>query len=338
MNYVTKRALLMIPTFLTVLLVSFFLIHLTPGGPVDSLMMSMRKSTSKAPSQKTLISMEQIKEIEKEYGLNLPIHERFGRWMKKVATFDFGNSSTYGRPVVDLIKERLPVSMQFGFASFILGYVITIILGLIMGYYREGLVDSTMKYSLILFSSVPSLLLAIFLILFFCSDYGLDILPLAYLTSDDYDSLSPMGKIWDRARHFILPLGTYMMGSFTVGSLILRNKILEEYHQGYVATARSKGLSAWTVLTKHVLKNAIFPLISGIGGVIGVFLSGSVIIETIFQLPGIGLLGYEATMKRDYNVLMCLVLFSSLFLMLGNIISDVTLKFFDPRVDFKEAP
>lgn len=327
----------MIPTFLAVLLLSFFLIHLTPGGPVDSLIMNMRKSTGKTPAAKTLISQEQIKQIEAEYGLNLPIHERFTRWIKKVATLDFGNSSTYGRPVVDLIRERLPVSMQFGFSSFFLGYIITIFLGLTMGYFRHGALDSTMKYTLILFSSVPSLLLAIFLILFFCSDYGVDLLPLAYLTSDDYDSMSTFDKIIDRAKHFILPLSTYMLGSFTVGSLILRNKIHEEYRQDYVTTARSKGLKGTTILTRHILKNAVFPLIAGVGGVIGVFLGGSVIVEAIFQLPGIGLLGFEATMKRDYNVLMCLILFSSMVLMLGNLMSDLTLKLFDPRVDFKKA-
>ena len=123
--------------------------------------------------------------------------------------------------------------MQFGFSSFFLGYIITIFLGLLMGYYKDGYMDRAMKMSLIIFSSVPSLLVSIMLILFFCSDYGLDILPLAYLTSDDYESLSTTGKIIDRAKHFILPLASYMLGSFTVGTLILRSKILEEYHQDY---------------------------------------------------------------------------------------------------------
>lgn len=339
MNYFLKRLLLMVPTFFCVLCISFFLIHLTPGGPVDSIIMSMRKNSSKTGmvSQRNLISVEQVKEIEKEYGLDLPIHERFGKWMRKVGQLDFGNSSTYGRPVIEVIKERLPVSIQFGLSSFILGYIITIFLGLLMGYFRHGLMDRTIKLALIISSSIPALLVSIILILGFASDYGFNVFPLAYLTSDDYDSFSTLEKIADRARHFILPLTSYMLGSFTVGTLILRSKILEEYHQEYVRTAVAKGLSAKDVLVKHILKNAVFPLIAGLGGVIGVFLSGSVLVETIFQLPGIGLLSYEATLRRDYNLLMALILFSSLFLMLGNLISDFALKIFDPRVDFKKA-
>lgn len=338
MNYYIKRLLLMIPTFFCVLSISFLLIHLTPGGPVDSIIMSMRKNTNKGMvSQRNLISIEQVKEIEKEYGLNLPIHQRFYRWANKVAHLDFGNSSTYGRPVLDVIKERLPVSGQFGLSSFVLGYIVTIFFGLLMGFYRQSHIDRTIKTALIISSSIPALLISIILILIFSSDYGLDVLPLAYLTSDNYDSLTSFEKIVDRTRHFILPLASYMLGSFTVGTLILRSKILEEYNQEYVRTAIAKGLTKKAVLVKHILKNAVFPLIACLGGVIGVFLSGSVLVETIFQLPGIGLLSYEATLQRDYNLLMTLVLFSSLFLMLGNLVSDFALKIFDPRVDFKKA-
>jgi microcin C transport system permease protein len=275
-----------------------------------------------------------LEALKKQYGFDQPMPVRYGIWLKNLASFDFGNSFKYEEPVIDVIVSKFPVSLQFGIVSLILTYLISVPLGIFMALREGKAFDLTASFLLFVTYSVPPFMLGILLIVFLSGGSFLDIFPIGGLVSDNYDELSALGKVWDRIHHFVLPLTCYMIGSFTTLSILMKNSILEEIKKDYVRTARAKGLEERTVYLKHALRNALIPVVTGLGSFLGVFFAGSLLLETIFQLDGIGLLSFNSVLARDYNVIMGLLFFQSLLYLVGNLLSDLLYVVVDPRIDF----
>jgi microcin C transport system permease protein len=246
---------------------------------------------------------------------------------------DFGTSFTYEEPVMDVIASKFPVSLQFGLISLFLTYLICIPLGVRKAIYAGGRFDRVSGLILYFFYSIPVLVLGIFLIVIFAGK--LNLFPVGGLYSDNYAELSSWDQFLDRAHHFVLPLTCYMVGNFTELTMLMRNSMLDVIKSDYVRTARAKGVAENAVYFKHALRNALIPIATGLGGFFGVFLAGSLVIERVFNLDGIGLLGYQSVMARDYNVIMGITFLSSLVLMFGRLFSDVIYVLIDPRIDFK---
>jgi microcin C transport system permease protein len=327
-NYLLRRLFLMIPTLFGITVVTFFLINLVPGGVLD------RKMAAPNRAQVGL-SQDVVEAMKRQYGLDKPIVERYFIWTKRVVQFDFGKSFDYNRPVLEIIQSRLPVSLQFGVFSFILTYVISISVGLIMARRADQKIDHALGFGLLINSALPPFTVAILLLVFFAGGHFLDWFPSGFFQSENYAELSVFPKILDRAHHFVLPLTAYMMGSFTALAFLTRNSVLGEMRKDYVRTAKGFGASDSSLFYKHALRNALIPIATGIGGFVGIFLSGSLLIENIFQLNGIGRLGYQSLLTRDYNMIMALTFLQSLAVLVGNLIGDLIYICIDPRIAYE---
>ncbi len=259
---------------------------------------------------------------------------RYGAWLKNILTLDFGQSFTYDQPVIDVIASKMPVSIQFGVISFFATYLVCIPLGIAKAVHDGTVFDYTSSIILFLLWSVPGFMLAVLLIVFFGGGSFFHLIPIGGLFSDNYASLSFWGKVWDRIHHFIAPLICYMIAEFTTLTLLMKNSIIEEISKDYCRTARAKGLSERSVYLKHALRNALIPIATGIGGFLGIFFAGSMLLEMIFNLDGMGLLGYTSVLSRDFNVIMGNLVILSLISLVGNIISDFIYTVVDPRIDF----
>lgn len=328
----------MIPTLIGVTLVVFAVINLAPGSPVEQKLQQLRfggsYNTDSSGKGSSTVSDEVMAALNKQYGFDKPIHTRYFIWLKNIVTFDFGESFTYEEPVLDVITSKFPVSIMFGIASLILGYIVSIPLGIIKAVKHESFFDKLTSFLLFLAYSVPPFMLAILLIVFMAGGSFMDLFPIGGVTSDSYDELSFMGQILDRLHHFILPLFCYTIGSFTSLTLLMKNSLLEEIKKDYIRTARAKGLNEKVVYLKHALRNALIPIVTGLGSFLMIFFAGSLLLETIFQLDGIGLLSYKSVLSRDYNVIMGLVFLQSILFLIGNILSDIAYVIVDPRIDY----
>lgn len=332
--YIIRRILLAIPTFLGITLVTFLIINAAPGGPIEQKMQKIRMGGGDG-GKSTGVSQEVLDSLAKQYGFDKPVHERYIIWLKNISRFDFGDSFSYQEPVIDVISSKFPVSLTFGIVSLFLTYLVCIPLGVKKAIHAGSFFDRVTGFILNTTYSIPPLILAIFLIVWFAGGSYFDWFPIGGIKSDNYDDLTTMGKILDRAMHFVLPLTCYMIGNFTELSMLVRNSMLDIIKSDYIRTARAKGLSDKLVYYKHALRNALIPVATGLGGFLRVFLAGSLIIETIFNLDGIGLLGYSSILSRDYNVIMGLTFISAILLLAGNILSDIIYVLVDPRIDFK---
>lgn len=343
--YFLRRLLLIIPTLFGITLVCFVIINLAPGSPIQKKLAMLRfggaMGNAAAGSSGGIgyergdqgVSEEIVEALKRQYGFDRPLLVRYCIWARNIATLDFGESFMYEEPAIDVILARIPISLQFGLTSLILTYAICMTLGII-----KALVDGSpfdIGSSLVLFVmySVPSLMLGILLIVFVAGAED-SWFPIGGIVSDRYDDLNVWGKVVDRIRHFILPLSCYMIGSFTFLTVLMKNSMLEVIKLDYVLTARAKGLSNKVVYLKHALRNALLPVVTGVGGILSVFFAGSVVIEQIFQIDGMGLLGYNAALARDYNVIMGLIFISSILFLIGRLLVDVLYVLVDPRIDF----
>lgn len=334
----------MIPTFFGITILSFFFINMAPGGPVEQKIQQIRfgsaaagggKDSSTSRRGDTGVNEEILEALKKQYGFDKPVHIRYWIWLKNIVHFDFGESFTYEAPVIDVIVERFPVSLQFGVVSFFLTYLICVPLGVAMAIRANSAFDRVAQLSLFFFYSIPPLILGIILIVMFAGASHYNWFPTGGFVSDNYVDMSTWDKFIDRVHHFILPLTVYLIGGFTSLTMLMRNSMLDVIKQDYIRTARAKGLGENVINYKHALRNALIPIATGIGSFLGVFLSGSLIIEAVFRLNGIGLLSYNSLLARDYNVIMGLIFLSSVVLMLGRLVSDVVYVLIDPRIDFK---
>ena len=278
---------------------------------------------------------EVLQALKAQYGFDKPIHERYLIWLKNLSRFDFGDSFVYEEPAMSVIVSKFPVSLQFGVVSLFLTYLICIPLGIKKAVSAGQAFDHISGVILYITYSIPPLVLAIFLIVFFAGSSYYSWFPIGGLKSDDYDSFTLGGQILDRIHHFILPMICYLIGGFTELTLLMRNSLLDVIKSDYVRTARAKGLSERVVIFKHALRNALIPIATGLSGFFAVFLAGSLIIEQIFNLDGIGQLSYKSILARDYNVIMAMVFISALIILAGRVLSDVVYVLVDPRIDFK---
>ncbi|WP_413289109.1 ABC transporter permease subunit [Bdellovibrio sp. HCB337] len=339
--YLIRRLLLMIPTFIGITLLTFLVINMAPGSPIEQKLQAIRfgsnmgggEGGSSGRLRESGVSEEVVEALKKQYGFDKPVHVRYLIWLKNIARLDFGESFTYQEPVMDVIISKFPVSMQFGLTSLFLTYLVCIPLGMRMALKAGTVFDRGTGLLLNFTYAIPPLVLGIFLITVFAGK--LDWFPIGSLKSDNYDELTSWGQFVDRIHHFILPLTCYMIGGFTTLSYLMRNSMLEVIKSDYVRTARAKGVSEKKVMYKHALRNALIALVPGVAGFFGVFLSGSLVIERMFNLDGMGLLGYQSLMVRDYNVIMGITFVSSLILVFGRVFSDIVYVLVDPRIDFK---
>ena len=340
-QYILRRLMIIIPTLFGVTMIVFGIINLAPGSPVEQRIQQLRfggmgsAAETSTDAKDSAISEEVIQALKKQYGFDKPVHIRYWIWLNNLSRLDFGESFTYEEPVLDVIVSKFPVSLQFGVVSLLLSYLICVPLGVFKAIKHGTKFDLASSFMLFAMYSVPPFMLGILLIVFFAGGSFLDIFPIGELYSDMYEDLGFVDKVLDRLHHFILPLSCYLIGQFTVLTMLMKNSLLEEIKKDYVRTARAKGVSERVVYLKHALRNALIPIVTGIGGFLMIFFAGSLLLETIFQLDGIGLLGYQSVLSRDYNVIMGLVFIQSLLMLLGNLISDMAYVLVDPRIDFK---
>jgi microcin C transport system permease protein len=342
--YLIKRLLAIIPTLFGITIIVFLIINLAPGSPIEQKIQAIRfggqhgegggAAIGGGSHRTTAVTNEVIEALKKQYGFDKPIHIRYWIWLKNLSRFDFGKSFKYEEPVTDVLLRKMPVSIMFGVTSFILSYLVCIPLGVLKAVKNGSRFDVVTSGILFLGYSTPSFMLAVLLIVFFCGGSFLNIFPIAGLVSDNYADLSFFGKVWDRIHHAILPLTCYMVGQFTTLTVLMKNSVLEEIRRDYVRTARAKGLTERVTIYKHVLRNALVPIATGFGHILSIFFAGSLLLEQIFGLDGLGLLGYESVLARDYNVIMGLLVIESLLFLLGNILSDFCYVLIDPRIDF----
>ncbi|MES2528774.1 MAG: ABC transporter permease subunit [Bdellovibrionota bacterium] len=342
LKYFIRRLLILVPTLLGVTVVVFVIINMAPGGPIDQKLQEIRfgagetmmEGASKHGHASQGVPDEVLAALKKQYGFDKPMHIRYFIWLKNIATLNFGESFTYEEPVVDVIVSKFPVSLQFGIISLFLSYLISIPLGIAKAIKNGSFFDMSSSIILFILYSIPSFMLAILLIVLFSGGSFWEIFPVGGIQSEMYDELSGWEQFLDRVHHFTLPLICYTIGSFTSLTVLMKNSIIEEIKKDYIRTARAKGLEEKVVYMKHALRNALIPIVTGLGGFLSVFFAGSLLLETIFQLDGIGLLSYKSILSRDYNVIMGLVFIQSGLFLLGNVISDFAYVLVDPRIDF----
>ncbi|MCB0361173.1 MAG: ABC transporter permease subunit [Bdellovibrionales bacterium] len=338
LKYIVRRSMMILPTLLGISILSFAIINLAPGSPVEQKIMAMRfgggMEGSNGHGSEMGVSAEVVEALKKQYGFDKPIHIRYLIWLKNIVYLDFGDSFRFEEPVTSVIASKLPVSLQFGVVSLILTYLICIPLGLFKAVHDGSKFDMVSSFSLILAYSIPPLILAVLLRVYFAGGRFLDWFPIGDLYSDSYQDLSFWGKIEDRIHHFVLPLICYVIGNFTVLTFLMKNSLLEEIKLDYIRTARAKGLPERLVIYKHALRNALIPIATGLASFLSFFFAGSVIIEQVFNLDGMGQLSYQSALDRDYNVLMGLIFFQSLMMLVGRFLSDLSYTLIDPRIDF----
>lgn len=357
-SYILRRLLLMIPTLFGIMLVNFAIIQVAPGGPVEQMIARLEGFDVNATSrisgsstgdmqQSTLdesgeyrgrrgLDPELIKDIEKLYGFDKPAHERFVQMIQNYLTLDFGDSFFRDAKVIDLIREKLPVSISLGLWSTLIIYLISIPLGIRKALKHGSRFDIWSSALITTGYAIPSFLLAILLIVLFAGGSYWNVFPLRGLVSDNFDQLSLLGKIKDYAWHMILPVTCMVISGFATLTMLTKNSFLDEIHKQYVQTARAKGLDEHRVLYGHIFRNAMLLVISGFpAALIGILFTSSLLIEIIFSLDGLGLLGYEAAINRDYPVVFGSLYIFTLLGMVIKLIGDLTYMAVDPRIDFE---
>ncbi len=347
--YILRRILLMIPTLFGIMLVTFTVTQFVPGGPVERMIAQIeghsgssgevRASRSSALYQGSKgLDQERLDKLKAMYGFDRPPVERFLLMMKSYLVFDFGQSYYHHKSVVDLVISKLPVSMSLGLWSFLIVYLTCIPLG-IKKAVRDGSRFDVFSSSVILVGyAIPGFVLAILLIVLFGGGSFWSIFPLRGLVSDNWSEMGLITKVLDYLWHMVLPIISITVGSLAVMTLLTKNSFLEEIRKQYVLTARAKGLSENQVLYRHIFRNAIIPIITGFpGSFITAFFTGSLLIETIFSLDGMGLLAYESIMNRDYPVVLGTLYFFTIIGLISRLLSDLSYVVVDPRITFESV-
>jgi microcin C transport system permease protein len=358
--YLLKRLLLIIPTMLGIMLISFTIIQFAPGGPIERIIAQVQGNNVSATdrigggsgdglSRPTQGGGETgkyrgaqgldpafLKSLEKQFGFDKPAHERFFLMIKNYLTFNFGKSYFRDISVMELIKEKMPVSISLGLWMTLFTYMISIPLGIRKAVKDGEKFDTWTSGVLVLGYAIPGFLLAVFLLVMFAGGSFFQWFPSRGLTSDDWDKLSWFGKAKDYAWHLVLPLTAMALGSFTTMTFLTKNSFLDEIRKQYVTTARAKGLDENRVLYGHVFRNAMLLIIAGFpGAFIHAFFSGSLLIEQIFSLDGLGLLSFESVINRDYPIVFATLYIFSLMGLVVHLIADFTYTLVDPRIDFE---
>lgn len=357
--YIVRRLLLMIPTLFGIMVLNFVIVQFAPGGPVEQAIAEL-KGTAVASTEIIIGSQSDlgtaasnatggntyrgargldpaiIREIERMYGFDKPAPERFWMMMKDYATFNFGESFSKGRPVVDLITDKLPVSISLGLWTTLIIYLVCIPLGVAKAVRDGSRFDIWTSIVVVFANAIPSYLFAVLLIVLFAGGSYLQWFPLQHLTSANWDVMTWPDRIVDYFWHLALPLAALLIGSFASLTLLTKNSFLDQINQQYVVTARAKGLTERRVLYGHVFRNAMLIVIAGFpGAFIGILFTGALLIEIIFNLDGIGLLGYEAIRTRDYPIVFGTLYIFTLIGLITQLVSDLMYTVVDPRIDFE---
>ena len=366
LSYIIRRLLLIIPTLLGILLINFIIVQAAPGGPVEQMISQIKghniDSTSRiagtdkgdVSSQSTNIQTNQsadmsskyrgsqgldpefIAELEKYYGFDKPAHERFYIMLKNYLKFDFGDSYFKGKKVIELIIEKMPVSISLGLWTTLIVYLISIPLGIKKAIRDGSKFDIWTSTAIIIGYAIPSFLFAIALVVFLAGGSFLDIFPLRGLVSSNWENLNLFEKIFDYLWHMTLPVLSLVIAGFATLTMLTKNSFMDEISKLYVSTAKAKGLSEKKVLYGHVFRNAMLIVIAGFpAAFISVLFTGSLLIEVIFSLDGLGLLGYESVLNRDYPVVFGTLYIFTFFGLILHLITDLTYVVIDPRIDFE---
>ncbi|NLY74084.1 MAG: ABC transporter permease subunit [Firmicutes bacterium] len=340
-RYLLKRLLLIIPTLLGITIACFLVMQMVPGGPVEQAIQRIKHASREAggisgnTTTLSALTQQEIENIKKYYEFDKPVLARYLSWLSRLVRLDFGISYTYQKPVLEVIASRFPVSLTFGLTGMFMTYLICIPLGIKKALRHTQPFDNWTSVLIFIGYSIPSFVLGLILIVLFGGGSFWNIFPISGMVSDYFEELSLIGKMVDFISHMFLPLLCYTIGGFASLTLLMKNSLMDQLNQDYIRTALAKGLTYHQAVIRHALRNALIPIVTNIGMIIGVILSGSMLIETIFTIDGMGLLGYESIVNRDYPVALGLTVISSLLVLVGRIISDFCLALVDPRIKFK---
>ncbi len=333
-TYLLRRFLLIIPTFLGVTVLVFTITRFVPGGPIEQMLSQAQMANAgRMDSSESTFSEEQIQELKVYYGFDQPVLIAYKNWILKVFLLDLGQSTRYAEPVWDLIQERLPISIFYGVMTLLITYLVCIPLGILKSIQHGSFLDSLTSVFVFIGYAIPGYALGILLLVWLGSRW--EWFPMEGFTSDEFDDLSFGGKIKDVFYHATLPLIAYLAGNFAIMTFLMKNSLMDNLCADYVRTALAKGRSFVQAIVHHALRNSLIPIATHFGNNISLFLTGSFLIETIFNIDGIGLLGYESIVQRDYPVVMGILVISSLLFFIGNILSDICVALIDPRIRFQ---
>jgi microcin C transport system permease protein len=337
-GYFLRRLLLIPPTLLGITILVFMITRLVPGGPLERAIMeaqaaSMSSGSTSSVGQGMALSEDQIEQLKQYYGFDKPWYVSYVQWVTKILRGDLGTSYRYNEPVWDIIKSRFPVSLFYGIVTLILTYAVSIPLGVLKAIKHRTPIDNVTSIVIFAGYAVPGYVLGSLLLLYF--SVRLEWFPMGGFTSLDFSELGFWGQVKDIFHHAALPLTCYMVGSFAVTTLLVKNNLMDNLAADYVRTAVAKGVSFRRAVTGHALRNSMIPIATTFGQNVTLLVTGSFLIETIFDINGFGLLGLSAIFDRDYPIVMGVVLLSSALLLIGNILSDIIVAFVDPRVRFQ---
>ncbi len=338
--YFIRRMLLIIPTFLGVTLLVFAITRMVPGGPVERMMLEAQQMRTReggpvsgggSERQSQPLSPDQIQMLKAYYGFDKPVWQSYCQWLWKVLHGDLGTSTRYYEPVWNMICSRIPISLYFGSMTMVMVYGICIPLGISKAVRHHSMYDNVSSAVIFTGYAIPGWVAGVLLLLL-ASHW--EFFPLGGLVSDDFEDFTLLQKTADILWHTALPLTAYVLGSFSVLTLLVKNSLMDNLASDYVRTAIAKGLSFKQAVFRHALRNSLIPVATTFGDNLSIVLSGSFLIEKVFNINGMGLLGYESIVDRDYPVVMGILVISSLLFMAGNIVSDICVALVDPRVRF----
>ncbi len=343
-TYFLRRLLLMIPTFVGITVLVFTIMQFVPGGPIEQAIMKMRMAAAGEGGAAGAgggefasgieMPAEAIAELKKQFRFDKPVPVRYLLWLNDLVHLNLGKSYKYNEPVWDVIRSRFPVSIYFGLIGFTLSYLVCVPLGVLKALRHGSRFDFTTSAIVFIGYSIPGWALGALLLVLFGGGSFLDVFPLGGFRSEGWADLSFFGKITDQLHHTFLPVLCYMVGSFATLTVLMKNSLLENLGQDYVRTAFAKGLSERRVVFLHAMRNSLIPIATGLGHAISLVMAGSYLIEKVFNINGIGYLGFDAVVERDYAVVMGILVINTFLTLTGNIISDVFYVLIDPRIRF----
>ena len=337
-DYFLRRFLLIPPTLIGITLIVFLITRVVPGGPIERAIMESRMGaesgvTSSLDAGRGSISEEQMQQLKEYYGFYRPPLVAYFVWLGKVVQGDLGTSYRYNEPVLTIIRERIPVSLLYGGVTLILVYVVCVPLGILKAIKHRTFIDNATSAVVFIGYAIPGYALGAILVVYLAARWSW--FPMGGFQSVEFDDLSFFGKIGDLAHHAVLPLICYSIGSFAFVTLLLKNQLMDNLAADFVRTAVAKGVSFRVAVFRHALRNSLIPLATYFGQSVTALVGGSFLIEFIFDINGMGLLGYTSVVDRDYPTVMGVLLISSLLLLIGHILADVLVALVDPRIRFK---
>ncbi len=339
--YFLRRLLLLIPTFLGITFLVFSITRFVPGGPIDQMIVATQAAAAEGGvsggggAQSSVdIPEDVLSELKAHYHFDQPFYVAYGYWLKDLLTLDLGDSYKFNQPVVDIIMSRFPVSIYFGLIGFTLAYSVCVPLGIAKAIKHGSSFDLISSALVFIGYSIPGWALGAVLLVLFGGGSFFDLVPLGGFRSEGWDDLPLWEQILDQLHHTILPVISYAAGSFATLTVLMKNSLMENLGQDYVRTAFAKGLPERRVMLVHALRNSLIPICTGLGHAIGLVMAGSYLIELVFNIDGIGYLGFTSLIERDYAVVMGILVINVLLALIGNILSDVLYVLVDPRIRF----